>query len=142
MGIIDCVAIADTGSTDRTIELIEGFVKEHGLLGGVARHKWKDFGTNRTEALRFAEETVSHLGGTWYFVFSDADDRIVAYDAPKGKEDTTILTVDKTKLDKMHYNIDMKCGTLTYDRSWMVKYDPNRPWKWFHSLHEYFRYAR
>jgi tetratricopeptide (TPR) repeat protein len=37
----------------------------------------------------------------------------------------------------MHYNIDMKCGTLTYDRSWMVKYDQNRPWKWYHSLHEY-----
>ena len=51
--------ISDTGSTDNTIEVIENVMAKAGLPGKVVQHKWFDFGSNRTLALRDAER-VAH----------------------------------------------------------------------------------
>ena len=131
--IIDAVAIADTGSSDNTVDIIEKWIKEKKLIGGVTNNEWTNFGENRTQALRYAESIVEKLDGTWYILFMDADDYVV------GNDGKSKMSFDKTAInpDIRMYYLSMKCGSLTYDRTWMIKYEKSFKWKWFHPLHEY-----
>lgn len=63
--------ICDTGSTDNTKELIKDFFKEKNIKGELVEHVWKDFGHNRSEALKSAYNKTDLI-----FIF-DADDKIV-----------------------------------------------------------------
>ena len=62
--------ICDTGSTDKTREIITNFFKAKGIPGELLEHKWKDFGHNRTLALQGAYKKADYI-----FIF-DADDTI------------------------------------------------------------------
>ena len=50
--IIDSYCICDTGSTDDTIEIIETFFKNNKIPGKIVVEPFKDFGYNRTFALK------------------------------------------------------------------------------------------
>ena len=63
--------ISDTGSTDNTIEIINDFFKSKNVSGIIYSDVWKDFGSNRTIALKEAYKKTKYL-----LVF-DADDKIV-----------------------------------------------------------------
>ena len=63
--------ICDTGSTDKTSELIINFFKEKDISGELIHDTWKNFGYNRTKALEYAYNKTDFV-----FIF-DADDRIV-----------------------------------------------------------------
>jgi GR25 family glycosyltransferase involved in LPS biosynthesis len=63
--------ICDTGSTDNTKELIKDFFKEKNIKGELLEHKWKDFGYNRSNALKAAYNKTDYV-----FIF-DADDEII-----------------------------------------------------------------
>lgn len=54
LGLISSYSIVDTGSTDGTPEIIQRFFREHSVPGAVYRRPWRDFATNRTEALTLA----------------------------------------------------------------------------------------
>ena len=62
--------ISDTGSTDNTREIIQGFFNEKKIPGELHNHEWKDFAHNRTLAINEAFGKTDLL-----FVF-DADDEI------------------------------------------------------------------
>src|SRR5262245_56903347 len=62
---IDCWVICDTGSTDRTKEIIRESLA--GIPGTMHDVGWQDFGRNRTIALRFAR------GKADYHLLLDAD---------------------------------------------------------------------
>ena len=62
--------ICDTGSTDKTREIITEFFKAKRIPGELLEHKWKDFGHNRTLALEGAYKKADYI-----FIF-DADDTI------------------------------------------------------------------
>ncbi len=66
----DYWVISDTGSTDNTIELIEGFFTEKGIPGFIDRTEWVDFGHNRTRALTQAYNLTDYL------LIFDADDKV------------------------------------------------------------------
>ena len=66
---IDYWVISDTGSTDKTKEIICNFFKEKGIKGELVEHEWKDFAYNRTKALESA------FNKTDYLLIFDADDR-------------------------------------------------------------------
>jgi glycosyltransferase involved in cell wall biosynthesis len=70
---ITCYSIADTGSTDRTKEVIRETAAELGIPGQVVDVPWKDFGHNRSEALRHARLYTENKGWSWML---DADDSI------------------------------------------------------------------
>ena len=53
--IIDTYCICDTGSTDNTREIIEHYFKEKKIPGKVIQEPFKDFGHNRTVALKAAK---------------------------------------------------------------------------------------
>jgi GR25 family glycosyltransferase involved in LPS biosynthesis/tetratricopeptide (TPR) repeat protein len=60
--------ISDTGSTDGTQDVICKFFAARGIPGELVQHEWRDFGWNRTMALRAAFNKTDFL-----FIF-DADD--------------------------------------------------------------------
>jgi glycosyltransferase involved in cell wall biosynthesis len=73
---VDGVVISDTGSTDNTVELIESWLKTNDKLGAVVQNDWKNFGHNRTEALKEGRKWCSENGldlHEVYFVLIDAD---------------------------------------------------------------------
>lgn len=56
--LIDMVAVCDTGSSDKTVELINNFMIKYNIPGIVITRPWKNFGVNRTEAVRLAEWVI------------------------------------------------------------------------------------
>ena len=112
----DYYVICDTGSTDNTCELIKTFFKNKNIPGETHYHTWKDFGHNRTLALKEAYNKSDYL-----FIF-DADDEIVGdFVLPSP------LTLDSYML---------KFGTdNAYDRMSIVK--NTIPWYFVGVLHEY-----
>lgn len=64
----DTWCICDTGSTDGTPQIVTDYFNEKGMPGALKHHKWEDFGTNRTKALRCARPM-----GDWVWMV-DADD--------------------------------------------------------------------
>ncbi len=73
---IDAIDLCDTGSTDDTVAVVQRWLRRTGVPGRIHRHRFVDFGTNRTRAIRSARRTVRELG--WdrsraYLLFLDAD---------------------------------------------------------------------
>jgi len=66
---IDSYCICDTGSTDNTVEIIETFFKEKGIPGKVVQEPFRDFGYNRTFALKSCE----NMENADYLLLLDAD---------------------------------------------------------------------
>ena len=60
--------ISDTGSTDNTKEVILKFFNEKNIPGEIFNDKWRDFGHNRTLALKHAYNKSDYL------LIFDADD--------------------------------------------------------------------
>ena len=65
---MDTFCIVDTGSTDKTKEIIQKVSDELGIKGHTYDRPWVNFGHNRSEALELAR---NHM--TWAFML-DADD--------------------------------------------------------------------
>ena len=53
INVVDYYVICDTGSTDGTIEVMEGYFKEHDLKYEIHERPWVDFAHNRTEAFNY-----------------------------------------------------------------------------------------
>ncbi len=68
---IDRWVIVDTGSVDATIATIESHMARKGIPGDLHQRPWRDFGSNRTEALELC------AGKGDYIWVIDADDLVV-----------------------------------------------------------------
>jgi glycosyltransferase involved in cell wall biosynthesis len=108
--------ISDTGSTDGTQEIIINFFKSKNINGKIYQDEWKDFGYNRSLALKYAFNKSDYI-----FIF-DADDKIVGnFQLPSQ------LTFDS-------YYFKFGFG-VTYKRILLVN---NRlEWNFIGVLHEY-----
>lgn len=67
---IDYWVISDTGSTDGTQDIIKKFFADKGIPGELHQDEWKNFGHNRSLALRHCDDKVEYA---WMI---DADDRV------------------------------------------------------------------
>jgi FkbM family methyltransferase len=107
--------ICDTGSTDKTREIITDFFKEQNIPGELLQHEWKDFGHNRTLALQGAFKKADYI-----FIF-DADDTIHG-------------TIKIPKLTHDFYKMKFGSG-FTYYRPLLVT--AHKPTKFVGVLHEF-----
>lgn len=119
--IIDFVSICDTGSSDNTVELIENWCSENGIPGTLHFAPFKNFGYNRTLAVRLAQQTYPEAD---YLLLLDAD-MLLEVD-PK---------FDKSVLDKDQYL------TLQYNsqiKFWLTRLlKASLPWHSVGVTHEY-----
>lgn len=105
--VIDALAICDTGSTDGTQDKIRAWAKRHNLPCVIADRPWRDFGTNRTEALALAREHPGFRAD--YVLMIDADDAL---------ELDPAANIDAAKAALRHtiYNVEISDTTTSYLR--------------------------
>ena len=116
---IDYYIICDTGSTDKTKEIIKKFFDEKGIPGEIHDHEWEDFGTNRSKALELC------LGKTQWALMIDADDNITG-------------TFPKEKLDPNvdGYVVKIQRGPFSWLRAQVFNVGKKK-WWYEEPLHEY-----
>lgn len=119
---IDYWVIVDTGSTDGTQSIIKEFLKE--IPGELHERSWRDFGTNRTEALRLAESKADYL------LFIDADEQLIVPDG--------FMWPEKPMDDA--YFLNVSYGNMNYARCAIVS--TKLKWEWNGVLHEYLQSDR
>jgi glycosyltransferase involved in cell wall biosynthesis len=68
---IDYWVVVDTGSTDGTQDLIRSHMQRLAIPGELHERPWRDFGSNRSEALTLAQGKADYL---WMM---DADDTVI-----------------------------------------------------------------
>jgi len=109
--------ICDTGSTDRTKEVITEFFEKKGIPGEVIDIPWTGFGSSRTAALECARGKMEYA---WMI---DADDSL------EGTPDLpSPMTADG-------YSLRIKRGDFTWWRNQIFRLDKN--WRYEGVLHEY-----
>jgi len=104
--IIDTYVICDTGSTDGTPEIITEFFNTHGIAGQVITEPFRNFGYNRTFALKAAQ------GKATYALLLDAD--MIFKIEPD---------FNKQSLKAGQYLILQKGGSLSYHNTRLVRLD-------------------
>jgi glycosyltransferase involved in cell wall biosynthesis len=110
---VDGFVLADTGSTDATVEIAEQSARERGISIHVVRHQWQDFGHNRTlcakAARTWAREQAWPLGRT-YLLFLDAD-MLLRVDSRFDKSALTETSYLVKQLDDAlhYYNTRLAC---------------------------------
>ena len=117
--IIDTYIICDTGSTDDTISIIKTFFDEHNIPGEVISEPFKNFGYNRTFALKAARNKAT------YALLLDAD--MIFKIEP---------TFNKQNLSKDAYMIIQKGGGLNYHNTRLIRLDIDA--KCIGPTHEYY----
>ena len=128
--IADAIFIADTGSTDGTVDILCDLLPKLDIPGKFVGHTWKNFGHNRTLAFEGAVEFCEELEEMgWkkeltYGLLLDADMCFVLTDKFK-----------KTDLVQNGYSIIQKSGSLEYYNTRFVKL--SYPWKCVGVTHEY-----
>jgi glycosyltransferase involved in cell wall biosynthesis len=114
---IDYYIACDTGSTDRTVEIIQDVMKD--VRGTVYRNEWKDFSTNRNLALASARAS-----GCDYLLLMDCDDSLVV-ENPHWHQDLTAEV----------YDVKFQHGSISYFRPQLVR--SAIPCRYVGVLHEY-----
>jgi tetratricopeptide (TPR) repeat protein len=113
---IDSWVIVDTGSTDGTQEIIRQELG--GIPGALYERPWRDFGTNRSEALELAR-----AGGAEYALVIDADEEFT----PREGFTWPRLTADS-------YHTLQASGDNRFYRTQLMRLA--MPWRYVGVLHE------
>jgi glycosyltransferase involved in cell wall biosynthesis len=113
---IDYLVVADNGSTDRTLEIVQEFMDRTGIPGEIHRDEWFGFDKNKNMMMEYVFDKTDYL------LHLDADD-ILAGDFS--------FTADDAGFD--NYYMTMKRGTSTYKAT--VVYNNRLHWKFCGTAH-------
>jgi len=123
--ILDAIAICDTGSTDDTIDKIQGKIKEFNIPGEVSTEPWKNFGHNRTVSYLNAVKFITGLGwdlSKTYSLLIDADMVVEPNNFQKSELSKDIYTVEQYNESLSWFNIrflrmskHFKCYGVTHE---------------------------
>jgi glycosyltransferase involved in cell wall biosynthesis len=118
--IIDYWVIVDTGSDDKTKEIIKDFMDEKNIPGELHESEWVDFSHNRNESLELAN------GKCDYMLIMDADDFLEISDTSKFNN-----------LAFHSYKMSLLLDGMEYKRLQLLK--SGHEWKYEGILHEYIK---
>lgn len=118
--LIDYWVIVDTGSTDRTCEIIEEYFKKKGIPGELHHDEWVSMGHNKTRMMEYAK------GKSDYLIHVDADDYIMG-------------TVKKEDLKQGYsaFFFSVHRGESKY-KTWVV-FDNSLTWKFTGAAHTFIK---
>ena len=123
--VVDAFCVCDTGSSDKTVEIVKKFLETH--TGCITEEKWKDFGHNRTlsfvNAQKYVLDTLKWDLTQTYGILLDADMVFVPG------------TLKEQTLGATGYSIIQDNGGLSYHNCRLVRMDYN--WKCTGVTHEY-----
>jgi glycosyltransferase involved in cell wall biosynthesis len=122
--ILDYVLIVDTGSTDATRAVIDGFLRRENLPGQVIERPWRNFAHNRSEALAALRE----VSAVDYGFTIDADETL-AIDA--GLD----IPAFKAELTGDLYTVEVRNAGTIYGRP--ALFSNRKPFAYKAVLHEY-----
>jgi glycosyltransferase involved in cell wall biosynthesis len=122
--LIDHIVIADTGSSDRTRDVIRDFIAREGLTGEVVDQPWRNFAHNRSAALA-ALRTHASID---YGLTIDADETLVL-------DDDFDIAAFKAGLSADVYDIDVWNSDIRYSR--LALFSNRQPLEYKAVLHEY-----
>lgn len=111
--------ISDTGSTDGTQQVIKDYFKSKNIVGELFQDEWRDFGHNRTQALKHAYKKTEYL-----FIF-DADDSIHG----------SFKLPEPHLFNKEMYNLKFGGDNIAYHRPLLI--NNHFRWKFNGVLHEF-----
>lgn len=126
--IADLVSVCDTGSTDGSPEIVERWLGSREIPGEVRCHAWRDFGFNRTLAIRAAQRLLRRRGfdpATTYLLFIDAD---MTLEVAQG--------FDPARLEADVYRVVQVNGNLRYPNVRLMR--ASVPGRFVGMTHEYF----
>jgi hypothetical protein len=107
MPLIDSWCIVDTGSVDKTMDVIRDVLKD--VPGQLLEEPWHNFGYNKSHALQVAKPWGE------FALLMDADDELVLLQAPKGDFKWPIdFSADS-------YDLRVAYNNLEYDRPHLVR---------------------
>jgi hypothetical protein len=127
LAIADAICISDTGSTDKTLEILEAYLPTLNIPAKVAHHTWKNFGHNRTLSFQASQQYCSELGWNPEFTYGlllDGDMNFVMTE-----------NFNKSNLTANGYRIIQRNGSLEYYNTRFVKLAHN--WRCVGVTHEY-----
>jgi glycosyltransferase involved in cell wall biosynthesis len=107
---IDYLVVADNGSTDRTLEIVQEFMDRTGIPGEIYRDEWHGFDKNKTMMMEYVYDKTD------YVLHLDADD-VLAGDFSFNQTDTGYDT----------YLMTMKRGSFNWKAT--VIYNNRLRWK-------------
>jgi hypothetical protein len=107
---IDYWVICDTGSTDKTVDIINTFFKDKNIKGELYIDEWVGFGHNKTLLLNRCYKKTD------FVIHFDADDIL--------EGDLDISSIDTSYIA---YNINFKRGKFIYKNHWIM--NNNYEWK-------------
>lgn len=113
---IDYLVVADNGSTDRTLEIVQEFMDRTGIPGEIHHDEWYGFDKNKNLMMEYV------FGKTDYVLHLDADD-VMGGDFSFTNED----------VGYDNYLMTMKRGTSTFKAT--VIYNNNLRWKFCGTAH-------
>jgi len=122
--LVDWYTIVDTGSTDKTKEIIKETMDALGIPGEILDHKWVNFCTARN----FALESIKGKAKWGFWI--DADEQLII-DSTWTKE-SMIKQLDHQKPDICSCLVNY--GSQQYFRSQLFRID--FPWIWKGAVHE------
>jgi glycosyltransferase involved in cell wall biosynthesis len=129
VGSVDAIIIYDTGSTDKTLDIIKEFSKKHRINLYIKQGDFVDFSTSRNVCLTFAESVNVH-----YLLLLDCNDELQG-----GKN---LKRFAQSFLDKENTGFlvcqQWWCGQL--DKYYNVRFIRNRcGWRYRGSVHEWMK---
>ncbi len=110
--------ICDTGSKDKTVDIIHQTAKELNLPGEVYQDEWVNFSHNRNLSLKRCE------GKSDYVFIIDCDEIVT---------NASVFPLTDDSVD-VYYGQN-ETSTMTYEKPRLIKNDGN--WTWRHPVHEY-----
>lgn len=127
LSIADAICISDTGSTDKTLEILAEYLPTLTIPTKVANHTWKNFGHNRTLSFQASQEFCKELEWNSEFTYGlllDGDMNFVMTE-----------NFTKSSLTANGYRIIQRNGSLEYYNTRFVKLAHN--WRCVGVTHEY-----
>jgi glycosyltransferase involved in cell wall biosynthesis len=112
--ICDMICFVDTGSTDKTIELVKKWGIDNDIETHVLERPFDNFEDSRNASIEYAlEMTQKYKNDTWYGMWLDCDEEL--------QIDEKVF--DKQKLDKQLYMISTTIGLMSYTRNELYRLD-------------------